>query len=476
MTSHRIMASVGAFLILILLLGGCKDSTPFDAGTGLGNVKVTKYVAIGNSITAGYQSGGLFQSGQIYSYPNLISQQLTKAGASIGAFQQPLYSDPGTPDPETGRASRYEIISLVGPVVGPTGAAPGVPINTTLPRPYDNLGIPGAITLDFLDSTAAAVPPRGNGMFSLVLRTPALGKSMMQQAVALHPDLVTFWLGNNDVLGYATSGGVTQLVPGAAFNVIYTQSVTVLRAALPNAKIVLANIPDVRSIPFFTTLGPKIVAGLPAGVFLRYQKHGNNSIAFDSTRFAESTPPLFTLPGVAYANLIGRPSGLWYSLNGITPGPGIDTTKPFGVHPQNPWPDELVLDAVEQANAGAAIASYNQTIATQAQAIGAALVDVNAFFTSLKQSGITVGGIEFTADYISGGLFSLDGVHPSSRGQGLIANLFLKAMNAKFGMDIPLIDVSTLPGIPAPLAKGSALPIVDPNLYRTMQQVFGSAR
>ena len=112
-----------AALVVIgaLVAQGCADSAPSGPSASLGSVTVTKYVAIGNSLTAGYQSNGLYQSAQIYSYPNLISQQLTAAGANLPAFQQPLWPDPGSPDPATGKASRFELISLTGPVVGPAG-------------------------------------------------------------------------------------------------------------------------------------------------------------------------------------------------------------------------------------------------------------------------------------------------------------------------------------------------------------------
>ena len=81
--------------LLIVLMGGCSDKTPDGPVNSLGNVAVNKYVAIGNSLTAGYQSNGLYESAQIYSFPNLIAQQLKAAGANIGQFEQPLWADPG---------------------------------------------------------------------------------------------------------------------------------------------------------------------------------------------------------------------------------------------------------------------------------------------------------------------------------------------------------------------------------------------
>jgi hypothetical protein len=38
-----------------------------------------------------------------------------------------------------------------------------------------------------------------------------------------------------------------------------------------------------------------------------------------------------------------------------------------------------------------------------------------------------------SAEYVKGGAFSLDGVHPTARGYALIANKFIEAINAKYG-------------------------------------------
>jgi lysophospholipase L1-like esterase len=483
-----------AALVVIgaLVANGCTDSAPSGPSASLGSVTVTKYVSIGNSLTAGYQSNSLYESAQIYSYPNLISQQLSAAGANLGSFDQPIWPDPGNPDPLTGKAARYEIISLTGPIIGPKGLTPTAAqpsTATTLLRPYNNLGVPGAVIYDFLDTTdyATKAAARKNGFFQAILRSGAFGKSVHAQVKNLNPDFVTFWLGNNDVLGFATSGGAspTAPTPSATFAFLYTQALDSLRGALPNAKIVVANIPDVKAIPFFTTVGPKMAAGIPAGLYLRYQKHGNSGVAFDSTRLTESGAPLITLKASAYAALLGYPTGQWYrdlaaSLGLPTAaviGAGIDTTKQFGFHPQNPFPDALVLDADEQTTAASSISDFNNTIASVAAAKGAAIVDINGFFNKVKASGVTVDGETFKTDYVSGGLFSLDGVHPSSKGQGVLANEFIKVMNASFAMHVPLININSLPGIPAPLSKFAGekvVPIIPYDAWKSFNALWGS--
>lgn len=446
----------------LLVMAGCKKDEDPVAPKASADVK--KYVSIGNSLTAGYQSGGLYKSAQVYSYPAQMAAQLKNAGATLGTFEVPTWEDPGSYGAD-GKASRLILKSLTGPVIVTEGVSPGVQSNLALARPYDNLGIPGSIIYDFLDTTNFITKSgaRANPFFGHVLRSSAFGASIMKQTKALNPDLVSFWLGNNDVLGFATSGGTSinafsgsaTPTPTTVFTAFYTAATDSLRAAVPTAKLIFANIPDVKAVPYFTTIGPKVAAALPAGVYARYQKHGNSGVAMDSSRFTETDAPFITLPASSFAGYIGVPSGKWYKDNKYPALPaGIDTTKPFGVHPQNPLPDALVLDATEQATAAAAISSFNATIAAAATKHNAALVNVNTIFNNIKANGITIGGVKYTTDFITGQLFSLDGVHPSSKGQGIVANEFIKAANSKFGFTIAEVDVASLPGISVtPLAK-----------------------
>lgn len=479
-TSHIVFL---AAVVGLAVLTGCTDSAPSGPAVGLGSTTVTKYVSIGNSLTAGYQSAGLYASAQAYSYPNLIAQQLIAAGAPLGTFEQPLYSDPGTPDPLTGKASRYEIISLAGPVIGPKGLAPGVPTNSTLARPYDNLGIPGIVIASFLDSTNFT----SNPLVPLVLRYAPVGPfpksiyshvALLAATPATKPDLVTFWLGNNDVLGFATSGGYSPSAPtpAATFTALYTSALTSLRTLLPNAKILVATIPDVRSIPFFTTVGPRMAAGIPAGYSLYYQKHGE-TVATGTTTLKKANDVLITLTGSSYAALLGKSTGQWYKDKKYPGLPaGIDTTKPFGFHPQNPWPDALVLDSAEQVTAVNAVTAFNATIRDVGTSKSAAVVDMNAFFTGIKANGLLIAGEEYTTDYVTGGLFSLDGVHPSSKGAAILANEFIRVMNASFSMNVPYSDVSKAPGIPAPLSKyagSNVVPTISFEAMRNLVSIMG---
>jgi lysophospholipase L1-like esterase len=276
---------------------------------------------------------------------------------------------------------------------------------------------------------------------------------------ALQPQLVTFWLGNNDVLGYATTGGTSPAAPTplATFSFLYNQALDTMKKSVPNVRMIVGTIPNVTTIPFFTTIGPKVGAKLAAagGIALYYQKKGESGVATGTTKFSSpASDPLICLTGSPYAALIGTVTGKFYKDNAFPALPaGIDTTKPFGVHPQNPWPNALTLDSAEIAIASKAVSDFNGSIATLAATHGAAVVDFNSIFTDINSNGKLIGGVKYTSAYITGGLFSLDGVHPTNRGAGVLANEIIKVMNAKFGTNVTGVDVSMLPALELPLGK-----------------------
>jgi len=68
-----------------------------------------------------------------------------------------------------------------------------------------------------------------------------------------------------------------------------------------------------------------------------------------------------------------------------------------------------------------------------------AVVDVFALFDRLRGGGID----GLTSRYL-GGVFSLDGVHPTRTGQALIANAFIDAIDTRFGETIAEVDVDRI--------------------------------
>jgi hypothetical protein len=240
------------FLFLIVLslsLGiGCGIETPEQPKLNMeqNQLVLSKVVAVGNSLTAGFQSSGLCGCIQSQSYPYLIARQIGNAAE----FEQPLIEHPGIGS--TAGKGHLELVN--GKIVAPDLTVPPVALllNALLPRPYDNLGVPGATLRDVLNAADATTSAsKTNSFFNIVLRNPNFGNTtQLQQAITLNPSLILLWIGNNDVLGAALNGGNPALItPRADFQAQFTTLLTELRQKT-KAAIVMANIPYVTDIPY----------------------------------------------------------------------------------------------------------------------------------------------------------------------------------------------------------------------------------
>ncbi len=418
-----------------------------------GSLDFTRFVSLGNSLTAGFQNAALYQSAQAYSYPSLIAKQTGVASN----FQQPLFPDPGV-------GGRLKILSLSGPVIGADNANSTMqPSNVTLPQPYNNLGIPGAIVYDLTDTSdfATKAYQRSNPFFYSILRTKAFGSSIVAQALALHPTFMTVWIGANDVLGYATSGGTTGTDPATqslptdlpTFTYLYDLTMNTLLNGAPTAKFVVANIPDVTSIPFFTTVPPVVVNPATQQVvvvngqmvpLIVMRHHADGSL------HAEQANPLYDLVLLSGLDSLEAGVGVPTALGG--------TGRPLG--------DQFVLDSLEVARVHIATQGFNQTIAAFANSnpTRIAFVDAYTVLMNAAKNGITSDGITLTTAYIQGGMFGLDGIHPTSQGYAVVADEFIKSINARFGANIPLYPISEAPSSIV-LGKGIAHKILWPVIH-----------
>ena len=112
-----------------------------------------------------------------------------------------------------------------------------------------------------------------------------------------------------------------------------------------------------------------------------------------------------------------------------------------------PLEDKWVLLPEEQDEIAAATAQFNQVISAVASSSGFALLDANALLDQIASSGVATNDLILTSSLVTGGAFSLDGVHPTSRGYALIANEMLKAIDVTYGSNFEasgnLVDVSS---------------------------------
>lgn len=412
-----------------LAISCAPKETSFEVKTPTANFD--KYIAVGNSLTAGYADNGLYLEGQRVAFPNLIAQQMQKVGG--GAFFSPFFSE------EQANGSGY--ISLEGiesgrPVTIPVterlavrGTNPlGNPLYTTYSGEINNFGVPGMrLDLSFDPRFGSEL---GNPFFERLLSEGERGTvSYMDFASREEHTFFTFWLGNNDVLGYATNGAVTDNVTNVLMDLeTFRQRYGVFIEALTESgqKGAVATIPDVTSVPFFTTVTYRqLLAGVRAvndqieSIFIQ-TKQGPRP-ATDEDLFFLTFPTAQLGQGAV----------------------------PFGLHPSNPISDHLVLDRDEVHQVKAQIDGFNKTIREIAAAKGLALVDVHAFLDQVRK-GYVYNGIPISSAYISGNAFSLDGVHLTPMGNAIVANLFIEQINSTYNASIPKVDVSLYPGVKMP--------------------------
>jgi lysophospholipase L1-like esterase len=435
-----------------------------------GQASFTKYVAIGNSLTAGYADGGVYREGQLNSYPNLLAQQFKKVGG--GDFIQPLYTEAGangtgylkmTGFNAQGRPVLASVTTGLG-VVGVQQTATGItPLYQKFTGANQNLGVPG------IRVSAIGFNPNYERLLADGATTAYLDYVKAQLAGAT---FYTCWLGNNDALGYATTGGVTPLTTQALFTTNYTQLVTALKA-VAGAKGVVANVPNVTAVPFlntvtFAAVSPQLALaragvkdglrrGLPAAISGNAQLMGiveaevdkvmdSMYIALpDGRPIGARSSDLFiltatdSLGSTKVTSFLPMPAGF--------PIPAIPITFPKGFSRLNPLNHPLVLDRFEIIRANTAVAGYNATIAQIAAANNIPVLNVNAIFDEIRAKGRNINGVVLSASYVSGGLFSLDGVHPTPRGYAVITNEFINLINRTYGATVPTVDPLSYNGV-----------------------------
>ena len=391
------------FVLLIVIVPGCRDIDPASPpAVNTGTADFARYVALGSSNTAGFQSGGLVEKFQARSYPAMIAD-----AARAATFEFPAVSEPGIPP--------LMVVKSLVPVQLDTLDGMGMPTNLTYPGIYNNLGIPGATLSQLLNATPAEP---SNPFFGMVLRDPALGATVLAQARNLQPTFATVWAGNYDVLWSFLKGTDQLMTPTSAFLDLFTAMIDSLRESCDD--IVVANIPDPMLLPYATTVPPIVVDPVTREPVLN-PATGEYIPLIGVVQGVPGPLPLTArvlLPATAYmAQGIGIPSAIG--------GTGLALD------------DTLIIDATEAAAIHERVEAFNMIIGNVCAVRDIPVVDLYAFFMSVFTSDITIRDDIFTFGYITGGLFSLDGVHLSMMGHYIVANEFIHTINAAFGADLP---------------------------------------
>lgn len=410
-----------------------------------GSADFQKYIAVGNSLMAGFADGNLYHSAQQYSIPNIIAGQLKLAGS--GDFIQPVISSefglnyPGSKPKlvmgihiECNGTTSLSPVSAIGPMDEIQSV--GYPVN--------NFGIPGAKSFHFLFPGYSHFNP-------FYARFASSGESMVIGDIAQsNPTFFTLWLGDNDVLSYALKGGSEDSIT-SPYLFTFAMSSIVGTLVSNQAKGVIANIPDITAIPFFTTIpynglvltqSQADSVNMAMGLYhLPYHYNaGPNPFLINDPN---STHPAFKVRQMKPGELVLL-SVPHDSLRCI--GMGIVSKINFKPYP---IPDQFILDSTEIAKIREATVSYNQILSNLAATNHLGFVDMDANL-KLLQKGLVYDGIHLDSRFVEGGAFSLDGIHLNPRGCAVAANFFIDKINSTYNSTIPHVNITQYPGIVFP--------------------------
>ncbi|HEY6196214.1 MAG TPA: SGNH/GDSL hydrolase family protein [Candidatus Eisenbacteria bacterium] len=447
---------LGIVLALAAVLAGCegpcsKLESVNAPGLGSSGIDLSTYVAVGTSLSSGFESGGLVDRHQVHSFPSLFARQIGKTVQidGRGTFTQPVVDFDGIP-------SLLEIKSYSPLIISSAGRTTGAPTNFAQNFAYHNLGVPGAILLDLVDTTnynadVAPVHRQNYTFFNLIQRHRG---SILVQALSLGPSILSLEYGANEILGPTAVAGVPpSSSTGAAFAQLMTISLNSIHAALPGTRVAVFNVPDVTSIPFFTTFPAFTV----------------------STTSGQPLPLLGANGPLELGDLVLLSAGSTIAAGTGIPTGGFNYINPAAGSNGQPLPESLILRLSEVTAARTEIAQMNAVVDSVATRPFVARVDLAALLGEIATSGIHIGGNLYTSAFISGGLFSLDGVHPNDLGYALMANQMIDAVNARFGAAVPRlnpIEFASPSSSRARPAAGARYPATIDGLEQELRMLF----
>jgi len=374
---------------------------------------LSRLVVVGDSLSAGFQNFSLLGTQQIHNYASLV------AGQANTPLVLPLVRFPGVPNV-------LQLTSLSPLIIEPV-KAPNItdPVDARIDPSAipTNLAVPGVFVADILNKRPTpTITSAVDFLTDVVLGVPAgQPQSQVERVLSMkpHPTTIFFWAGNNDVLFPVLTGDFSLLTSPASFFASLEAILQKLSGA--NHRLVVANIPDVTTVPYLTSA--ETIAA-QAHVPVEYVRSVLGLAPGDTIRPAA----LHLVPGILQ--------------NGTGPLPQM-CTAPDGkspVLPGLPYTQvPCVFRKVEAEMIRGSVATFNAMIQSEVVLRNATLVDVHAVAENLK-NGYAAGGRCLTFDFL-GGLITLDGIHPTNTLHAIIANEFIRTMNDNLKTDIPLVSV-----------------------------------
>jgi lysophospholipase L1-like esterase len=482
-------AALGAAFVLAACSGGGSTNQQINVVPPPGNpgsvapAQKLSITGVGDSLTAGVQSGGLMgadlpvlgvnpQLGQIgpvqqtqeHGFFALLWEQAN--GVDITTMSDPTKSPLPLMKPPGigGLLAPTSTHVFPAPVANYCDASeiPANQFNTALSlrlnpalNPWD-VGIPGQTVHEALFMVGAIGDCTVNGAnaqaqfvalnslvngesqnFWPILAGFGNGVTQVDAAASLHAQVATVWLGSNDLLKVAFSGGAA---PVTSPQSMHDDTVAIIRKLQgAGSKVAVANLVDVMGASTFIPQ-PAYQPTLQAYISGFLQKPPNNVPAPIANALALQYSTAYAAQETAQT---GLGANGYFTINALfktlqTAAAQIPAHA-LPVAPALTGGDFIagaVADEVKSLNT-----LYNAAIGQAAADTGAALVDIHKLFAQIAASGGIPEGPGCCSTVYRGGLTSLDGLHPSNTGYALIANAFIDQLNASYNLGIPDVNV-----------------------------------
>ena len=430
---------IGLFIFATLGMLSCEPKIKTQSPTK-GELDVTKVIFIGDGQMAGYMNDGLKNESQKNSLANILTAQFELIGSNQGNLPWINSSSIGISTAglaplhlgyKTDCQGNISLSPIRDASIGDLSCITQSCYQAS--NPFTVFGIPGLRLNQFTNTSLATTNPFYNRMCS----SPSV--SLLDELIAQKASFFQLYIGLEDVLDYAKSGGTHETLPTELqFQQNYEQIIQNLTAN--GAKGAIATIPDVTLMPYFTTIpwngltldnanvGTLNSIYNPLGYY--FQLGANPFMIVDSTS------NMFAVRQIQSTEL------LLLSLP-------LDSVKCNQMGVLFPIRDEFVLDTGELNVLRGKIQAYNNFIRQIAQTYNLALVETDQFVSNLAD-GFTYNGVNMSAKFVSGGAYSLDGIYLNPRGNAHFANAFIKAINKTYHSTIPEVNANKFDGVRFP--------------------------
>lgn len=418
------------------MVAACKPKegeTEYSAG----DLNLSKFVAIGGTSTSGFMDDALYREGQENSLGAILAKQFELVGG--GSFYQPFVAENSVGINADNLAQLilgYKTdclnVTSLSPVRKASAGDASIFSDALFDgsKPFGNYGIPGFY---MAYAFSPAYSSQNNFFKRMASSTSA---TVIGDALNSTPTFFSLYVGLDEVMAYAKAGGKNaSLLTESQFQTLYSPIIDQVTSVSNQG--IASTLPDVTKMPYF------------------------NTIPYDGLNLDEanaaSLNAIYNPIGLSFvvgknAFVIEDPSAGTFGVRQMVPGEKILLSVPLDSVKCNkmgsvfPFRDEFVLTLDEVNSIKNNTELYNNYITAKAAEKNIALVETDDFYASLT-SGIVFNGIGLNPNFVSGGAYSLDGINLNPRGNALLANEFIKAINAKYKSNIPTVDATLFRGV-----------------------------